>query len=324
MTAQIFVTTTVPEGELGYFRTDAERLVRLLSNCPGVDVQVLGAQRHVRDARMVLFVGSSQRALQDVRASPYYREHLTKCFVVHSGDEPLPTLPGIYASVPRCWYDPFVHRAGFYLRTAVDASNEGFADLVPRHLFSFVGAGANHPVRAAILALRSTDGFLLDSALHPATPELAKERFMESLRSSQFVLCPRGGGTSSFRIFETMMAGRVPVIIADDWVEPLGPHWPDFSVRVLERDVSQLPSLLKLQEPRARQMGREARKSWETWFSQQTAGPTLLNWLQELESNLVQRNGRKLTPKLALHAAADSLRTAVGSARKAVRARHSA
>ena len=34
------------------------------------------------------------------------------------------------------------------------------------------------------------------------------------LRQSKFVICPRGVGTSSIRLFECLRAGRVPIIVA--------------------------------------------------------------------------------------------------------------
>ena len=53
--------------------------------------------------------------------------------------------------------------------------------------------------------------------------EERRHRFREVLEASKFVLCPRGQGTSSIRLYETLASGRVPVIIADDWVARRGP-----------------------------------------------------------------------------------------------------
>ena len=50
------------------------------------------------------------------------------------------------------------------------------------------------------------------------------------------MICPRGWGSSSIRLFEVMEMGRVPVIISDAWVNE-APKWADFSVRVSEADV---------------------------------------------------------------------------------------
>ena len=77
------------------------------------------------------------------------------------------------------------------------------------------------------------------------SPGESRARYVGSIKDSAFVLCPRGGGTSTFRLFETMMLGRVPVILSDQWVPRVGPDWESFSLRVMERDVSKVPRLLE-------------------------------------------------------------------------------
>ncbi|MBK1645078.1 hypothetical protein CKO25_10520 [Thiocapsa imhoffii] len=309
MTTSIHITTTVTDGELAYFRRDAERLQVLLARCRTCDVRL---EEEAGIAEIVLFVGSMHRGLQDVRASCIFRKDPSKCFIVHGGDDPLPTVPGIYASVPSRWYDPLQHRAGFYLRTALHDPTDCFADIAPEYLFSFVGAGANHPVREQILALQGAGGLFIDSARDPVPPCEAKARFVESLRASLFVLCPRGGGTSSFRIFETMMAGRVPVIISDDWVEPKGPNWGQFALRVREREVAAIPKMLEEAAGLGLDMGRRARQAWEVWFSPQTAGATLFSWVMELKAGMDDKGRQPVAPGLAALAAADSMRMAFG------------
>ena len=69
------------------------------------------------------------------------------------------------------------------------------------------------------------------------------------------------------RLFETMRAGRPPVILADDWVPPDGPAWERFSVRVREEDYRSIPARREALEPEAAAMGRQARQAWEEWFS---------------------------------------------------------
>ena len=44
------------------------------------------------------------------------------------------------------------------------------------------------------------------------SPEVAefKRRYAEVMRRSKFVLCPRGVGTSSYRLYETLESGFIP------------------------------------------------------------------------------------------------------------------
>ena len=98
---------------------------------------------------------------------------------------------------------------------------------------------------------------------HDATSrdyEVRRRRFAETMFRSKFVLCPRGHGTSSIRLFETLAAGRVPVVISDDWVAPKGPTWDACSVRwSQDAGTESLLAYLEELEPRAAEMGAAAR-----------------------------------------------------------------
>jgi hypothetical protein len=84
---------------------------------------------------------------------------------------------------------------------------------------------------------------------------------------SKFVLCPVGAGPSSFRIFETMAAGRVPVIVSDLWVPPPGPDWQKCALFVPERDIDRLGAILEEAEDRFLSMAQAARREWQDWFA---------------------------------------------------------
>lgn len=77
----------------------------------------------------------------------------------------------------------------------------------------------------------------------------------------------RGVATSSLRPFEAMKAGRVPVIISDQYALPIGPDWGHFAVFVDEENIDGLPALLTQYESNWETMGILARRSWEEWFS---------------------------------------------------------
>ncbi|MGZ4986153.1 MAG: exostosin domain-containing protein, partial [Chthoniobacterales bacterium] len=96
-------------------------------------------------------------------------------------------------------------------------------------------------------------------------------RYAELTKASKFVLCPRGLGAATIRLFETMRMGRVPVILSDEWVPPEGPCWEKFSVRAPEKDFAQVPQLLEQFERAAVAMGQLARREWEEWFSPEVA-----------------------------------------------------
>jgi hypothetical protein len=231
-------------------------------------------------ADLILFVETSTAAgayFEAVRRHPVHREFAPKCYLFSSTDRIVPFLPGVYASVERRWYWPAWTRSGHYLGVAErdDLRYEGGVER--SLLFSFVGSSATHPVRQRVAALRHPDALLIDGSaealavargeLQAPSPEEFTGRFARSLRDASFVLCPRGGGTSSFRLFEAMMLGRAPVVISDQWVPPAGPDWPAFSLRVKEDEVERIPALLESRAGDAVAMGEAAREAWLEWFS---------------------------------------------------------
>jgi hypothetical protein len=96
------------------------------------------------------------------------------------------------------------------------------------------------------------------------------------------VLCPRGIGTSTFRLFETMQSGRVPVILSDAWVPSAGIDWNAVSLRVPERDIARLPEICTAALPRWDGMAREARRAWEEWFSPAGMGKLVRTSIEDI------------------------------------------
>jgi Exostosin family len=118
--------------------------------------------------------------------------------------------------------------------------------------------------------------------------------YAEVIRASKFVLCPRGLSVSTVRLFETMRMGRVPVILSNGWVEPEGPRWDDFAIRVAEGDCARIPRLLEGYETKARSMGELAREQWLEWFSDEVAFHRVVQWCLAIQKRrtLPERLGR--------------------------------
>jgi hypothetical protein len=206
----------------------------------------------------------------------------------------------VYVNIPKRWYSPRRTVTGFYLQQFNDFGLNfsrfvsSFADC--DYLFCFVGSTRTHPVRSRLMSLRHPRAYLEDtSATVPS--ELKKQPFFmlnyshddrrhygDIITRSKFVLCPRGYACSSWRLFETMKAGRVPVIISDQWVPPAGIAWESFSIRVRQNHIAQIPEILERYEPNAATMGHLARKVWLEWFSQETAFHRIVEWCLHLKA----------------------------------------
>jgi hypothetical protein len=209
-----------------------------------------------------------------------------KVLTYNVGDRVLPLVPGLYTCAEKRWYDPSYTRAGFYLKV-IDHEwiKPSPTEERPRYLFSFCGSFDTHPLRRQLAGLAGHRGFIKDTSKDEGRgfgkpKEIYQEwqaEYAQILRDSMFVLCPRGVAPSNYRIFEAMKAGRVPVIIADQWVSPAGVDWAEFSLRVPEKRLMDVPEILEEVSDRAAEMGLRAAQAWERWFSKEQAFHTIVH-----------------------------------------------
>ena len=74
-----------------------------------------------------------------------------------------------------------------------------------------------------------------------------RTEYVENLRDSDYVLCVRGSGNYSYRLYEAMCMGRVPVIVDTDLALPFSDvvDWQRLTVWVDRRQVDQLPERIQ-------------------------------------------------------------------------------
>ena len=192
--------------------------------------------------------------LRALRSHELVRRFPAKVAVYDERDRPVFTLPGAYVSPLASQVAARPVGAMTYLRLAPPAVDPG---VEPDLLFSFRGA-RSHPLRAAVLDLRHPRAEVEDSSAvafmgggtDTAEHDAARARYAELVARSKFVLCPRGHGTSSYRLYETLLAGRVPVVLSDAWVPPAGIDWSSCAVRLPQDDLASLPRRLEEAEAR--------------------------------------------------------------------------
>lgn len=228
-------------------------------------------------ADVILFVENCDtiRHYLHVRHHPYFQSFPEKCYLHSRYDHPIPLLPGIYPSIEQRWHNPRWTRSGGYLVAFTnDFAGYDGGRTDRSYLYSFMGAVENHSLRSDLLALGGDEAYLFDTSPYwpygdlPQAAQTALEtEYQRVALQSHFVVCPRGEGASSIRLFETMRMGRAPVILSDAWVPPDGPDWDAFSVRVPEADLDTLPARLDARRSEAKEMGQRARAAWTEWFS---------------------------------------------------------
>ena len=259
------------------------------------------AARHELDpspstADLVLLCGTFTRDPHSLTRHRLYLTCREKCAVYTGDDAYLPLAPGVYTSprrglstrLGRVRSYGFVSSYGLHANQAVNEASRGSGSQRQRErrlLFSFEGSPTSRLRRRLF-------SFSFDPALalvrdtttsyshfdHAATGrQSGQARYVETMLDSRFVLCPRGVGTGTLRLFESMSLGVAPVLLSDDYVLPRGPRWDTFLVRVRESRLSGLPDALAAISASSATRGELARRAWEAWFAPEVAFDNLVD-----------------------------------------------
>lgn len=110
-----------------------------------------------------------------------------------------------------------------------------------KYLASFVGKTKTHPIRKEMfddLGLNCRRGVYLEDR------SKGEDYFVKTICESDFTLCPRGSAGNSFRFFEAMQLGSIPILISDIDTRPFKKFipWDDFSFYV--KSMEELHKLL--------------------------------------------------------------------------------
>jgi len=98
-------------------------------------------------------------------------------------------------------------------------------------------------VKTNFLIRRSFSGNLKTASGEPA--KLRRE-YIENIINSDFILAPKGDGNFSLRFYETLAAGRIPVLIDTDCALPLEGeiNYDEVMVRVPYRQIAQIGDIV--------------------------------------------------------------------------------
>jgi hypothetical protein len=73
----------------------------------------------------------------------------------------------------------------------------------------------------------------------------AQDTMISVFSNSKFVLCPPGGSPNTYRIYEAMSCGAVPVIISDELVLPTYIDWTKCSIRIPQCNINHVDAILR-------------------------------------------------------------------------------
>lgn len=151
-------------------------------------------------------------------------------------------------------------------------------ELIPnlkRDIFcSFVGS-LTHQIRYLMLKTLSNNKkyYLIPKQWTSKVSDDDFYQFIDITSRSIFSLCPRGYGRSSFRLYEVMQLGSIPVFIYDDKWIPFQNEidWDEFSVLIHLNDIDKIDDILSsYTDERIEQMQSNLYKYWKENFTMES------------------------------------------------------
>lgn len=105
---------------------------------------------------------------------------------------------------------------------------------------------------------------------------LTRQEYVQNTVDSDYVLCVRGGGNFSYRFYETLCCGRIPLFIDTDCVLPFDSviNWKEYTVWVDRKDLDRVDERVAafhdaLSPQDFLDLQLRCRKLWEDWLSPQ-------------------------------------------------------
>lgn len=195
------------------------------------------------------------------------------------GDRPVVGFCGLAA--PRTGPSALARLAAF---RAVVAARERRVDPSPflgenlrvdalRHLEASPLVDSNFVIRSSSVFFRDADSVeLMD----------VRREYVDNLDASDYVLCVRGSGNYSYRLYEALSMGRIPVVVDTDLALPAADvvPWSELCVWVPRHRIGDVAEVVasfheQLDDESFRDLQRRARRAWVEHLSPQGWFPRL-------------------------------------------------
>lgn len=222
-----------------------------------------------------------------------------------SDDHPSGIDPGLYCSLPRPLHEPSRH-GSFCYPIVYNECVEPFDQKNAEYLFCFAG-GVTSGLRGRLVSwIKETKfdeavGLKVQNGpwqqMFDRSGLAVKKEYADIIKRSRFVLCPRGNGVGSIRFFEVLKAGRVPVVLSDDYVLPDGIDWESCTIRIKEKNFQQIPKILASYIDRWPAMALQAEKISKEKFE---GSALLANLGKKIKEILHKKAGQSLGHKISV------------------------
>jgi hypothetical protein len=121
--------------------------------------------------------------------------------------------------------------------------------------------------------------------------QMTRLEFVQNLVESDYILCVRGAGNFSYRLYETLCCGRIPVFINTDCVLPydFAIDWSKYCVWVEQTELPRIAEKVaefhrNLSPEDFEDLQHNCRKLWEKWLSPQGFFANFFRHFQTMQS----------------------------------------
>lgn len=121
---------------------------------------------------------------------------------------------------------------------------------------------------------RFLGGAISRGQLDPGAIRRVRDEYVRNMVESDYILCSRGAGNFSYRLYETLCCGRIPIFVDTDSVLPydFAVDWRDYCVWVDESELESIGDRVvtfheELAEHEFVERQRECRRFWEEYLA---------------------------------------------------------
>jgi hypothetical protein len=142
-----------------------------------------------------------------------------------------------------------------------------------KYFASFIGSNTYWVRTDMVKAFRGKDDCLVKAGnWNINVGEEKLNNFLHVMSASKFSLCPRGYGTTSFRLYESLQLNTVPVYISDDHALPWSDEldWEEFCVIIDDDHIGDTYNILNnISDDTYNEMLKKGQELYSNYFSLQ-------------------------------------------------------
>ena len=134
----------------------------------------------------------------------------------------------------------------------------------PEFIASFIGNKNTHPIRSKMFeVLEDEPGFYLEQVTRH------KDHYKDVMLKSKYALCPRGYGKTSFRLYEAMQMGTIPIYISDEHWLPYDKNIIDMNSMIIVREdeIEKIPYIIQQRDSTVLFQSYFQKELWNAHYS---------------------------------------------------------